>query len=225
MEIREIIQRLTQLQDSELLDKLETAASIRQFQKGDDILRIGEMQTKMYLLLDGIVRGYFLDGENLEHTDCFMTEFGYPVMTASISFPSLLGYVAVTPVHVIEFPMEAMTALMAEYTELLWMYNAMLQKALFFHWEIKASRVQFDAVRRYVWFLRKWPDVEKCANSKHIASFLAMTPETLSRSRRMANRSDELLELLVDPSSEWDSKIIKEKLDRGVKQDGLEHRS
>ena len=39
-------------------------------------------------------------------------------------------------------------------------------------------------MERYQWFLARYPGLISTVNNKHIASFLGMTPVTLSRLRR-----------------------------------------
>ena len=220
MEIRRLLTDLMLVSDPALLSELEAVAQIRRLKKGEHTIRIGEMQTKLYIMISGVVRCYFLDGLNQEYTDCFITEPGYPVMTASISEPSLITAQAVVPTTLLELPMGTVARLMQEYTELLWLYNALLQKSLFFHWQIKTARYTYDALQRYVWFRKSWPEVERYANSRHIASFLGMTPETLSRMRHAVKNDQELVEMLSDPNSELDSSYIMEQVSSGRRQNG-----
>lgn len=221
MEIVDLLGAATHISDAALLEKLSGLARVRHLKKGDITLKIGEPQTRLYLLIDGVMRCYFLDGSGQETTDCFITEPGYPVMPASLSMPSLITAQAVTAARLLELPLRQVMELMPEYPELLWAYNEILQKALFFHWEIKTSRFGYTALERYIWFKKNWPGVEEVANSRHIASFLGMTPETLSRMRRMARDSGQVHPLLDDPHSDWDSTRIKQNLDRHMRQDGL----
>ena len=52
------------------------------------------------------------------------------------------------------------------------------------HWEIKTITTQHTAIERYQWFLKAYPGLIDHVSNKHIASFLGMTPVTLSRLRR-----------------------------------------
>lgn len=220
MEITDILGAATHISDPVLLEKLSGLARIRRLKKGDISLKTGEMQTKIHLLIDGVMRCYYLDGSGRETTDCFIIQPGYPVMTASLSIPSLITAQAVTATRLLELPLKPVMALMQEYPELLWAYNEILQKVLFFHWEIKTSYFGYSALERYLWFRKNWPGVEEVANSRHIASFLGMTPETLSRMRRMARDGGQVHELLSDPNSDWDASGIKRVLDHHGRQDG-----
>ncbi len=47
-----------------------------------------------------------------------------------------------------------------------------------------AKMLQSNAEQRYVWFTENYPDLLPVAQQRHIASFLGIQPETLSRIRR-----------------------------------------
>ena len=64
------------------------------------------------------------------------------------------------------------------------MYNRYLVSALEYHWETKMLLYRCTAMERYRWFLSRYPGLIDSISNKHIASFLGMTPVTLSRLRR-----------------------------------------
>ena len=80
--------------------------------------------------------------------------------------------------------MEDVLAALEEIPELMEIYNFFLRKALARHWEGKILMHQCAAMERYQWFLREYPGLINAVSNKHIASFLGMTPVTLSRLRR-----------------------------------------
>ena len=51
------------------------------------------------------------------------------------------------------------------------------------HWDIKRAVSQKTARERYVWFLKAYPGVIDLIPHRYIASYLGMTPITLSRVR------------------------------------------
>ena len=68
--------------------------------------------------------------------------------------------------------------------ELLVIYNAMLQDSLKEHWENKIALGQYSAIARYQWFLKTYPGIIDRVPHRYVASFLGMTPVSLSRIRR-----------------------------------------
>lgn len=73
------------LKDRDLIKELVSATDIRHLKKGEFVVRIGEVQKDVYFLETGIARGYFLDINGKDVTDCF----GFRCGTAAVSFGQL----------------------------------------------------------------------------------------------------------------------------------------
>ena len=82
--------------------------------------------------------------------------------------------------------------MLEEYPQLYRLYSCFLLDALKRHWEVKAAMYQYDAMDRYQWFLRAYPDLHRHVSGKHVASFLGMTQVTLSRLRRTLREAGQL---------------------------------
>ena len=67
-------------------------------------------------------------------------------------------------------------------------YNNLLIDSLRRHIEVKKMLYQVEAAKRYAWFLEHYPDLDPLVNDKYIASFLGVTPVTLSRARSALGR-------------------------------------
>lgn len=78
-----------------------------------------------------------------------------------------------------------MLELREQYSEIVELYNRFLISALNEHWKLKQVLVQYSAIQRYQWFMKEYPGLIDRVSNKHIASFLGMTPVTLSRLRRV----------------------------------------
>ena len=74
--------------------------------------------------------------------------------------------------------------LVGQNMEAMSLYNRLLQQSSQVHWEIKNMLCQHNAMERYQWFLRAYPGLIEQISNKYVASFLGITPVTLSRLRR-----------------------------------------
>ena len=75
--------------------------------------------------------------------------------------------------------------------------NRMLDRALFFHWEQKVSRFRLSAMQRYLKFMRDYPGLDGRINSRYIADYIGIAPESLSRLRKMLRDNDNEDEIFV----------------------------
>lgn len=160
-------------------------------EKKELLIREGERQEQFVFLLEGVLRGFFLDINGREITDCIAFQCGTPAMAAvMLNEPSIISVEAVTPCELLAIEAQTLQALLQQNTELVWIYNAYLQQALQTHWQIKTMVCQHTAMERYQWFLQAYPGLIDQVNNKYIASFLGMTPVTLSRLRRTLREND-----------------------------------
>lgn len=183
--------------DQELLEELVSRTRKTHLRKGECIVRIGEVQKDVYFLVSGVARGYFLDDNGTEITDCF----GFRCGTAAVSFGRMeLNAPSPMTIEVLEegdyfcIPVEDVLELQTQYTQVLELYNRLLVVSMEQHLDLQHVLHSCSAIQRYQWFLKEYPGLIHRINDKHVASFLGMTPVTLSRLRRTL-REDKKTEL------------------------------
>ncbi len=98
--------------------------------------------------------------------------------------PSCISMEAVTDGEILLFPIQTVKELLETQPLFMRRYNLFLMEALKRHWEEKMLLLRCTAMQRYRWFLQHYPGLIDSVSNKHIASFLGMTPVTLSRIRR-----------------------------------------
>ena len=103
---------------------------------------------------------------------------------------AMLSIEALTDSEILCIPIESIRELLKENIFLLQIYNRFLANALERHWEIKNILHKQTAKERYQWFLEAYPGLIDRVSNKHIASFLGMTPVTLSRLRRVLREKE-----------------------------------
>ena len=193
MSLEKLYQDLFGLSDERLIRRLTELGEGRHVKKGHLLYREGEVPSKLTFLLQGLLRGYFLDAGGRDISDCFAFKPGAPA-TACIALgePATISIEALTDSQVLELPMGPVLELMEEYPQLYRLYTDFLLEALKCHWEVKAAMYQYTAMERYQWFLRSYPGLCHQVSGKHIASFLGMTQVTLSRLRRAMREAGQL---------------------------------
>lgn len=186
-----LLRELLHISDQALIKKLKEIATVERYGKNDCIFEIGQVQEKIQILISGAVRFYYMDETGKEHTQCFVTEPGYPIMVDAYVAPSMSGCQALGETLLLSMPMVEGFGMVRSSPELMGTYVYMLRKSLLFHAELAMILRAGDAYRRYMWFLSTFPGLEEIAKSRHIASFLCITPETLSRVRTKARTAEQ----------------------------------
>ena len=73
-EIEELFRVFNAVGHPDLVTALEHISKVTFYQKGEKLYEIGEVQSKVYLLLHGILRCYLIDDTRSDITDCFMAD-------------------------------------------------------------------------------------------------------------------------------------------------------
>lgn len=185
MEAREFFSEVIGLTDIDLIDRVSGLSKIAYFKKGERIVRQGEPQKHINFILEGVFRGYYVNVEGKEITDCLGFRRGEPAMACTrLDLASEINIESATDSKCLQLPIKDIIELKNEYPELEQAYNQLLVQGIQRHGMIKKVIQEFDAKRRYQWFLDVYPGLIDIISHKNIASFLGMMPESLSRLRR-----------------------------------------
>ena len=185
MQAKEFFSKALNTDNEEIISDIVGTCSFKHFRQGELLLREGELQQEMMFLVSGIIRFFYFDVNGQEITDCFVADAGIPIMARPrLMLPSAVYIEAEIDSDVFSIPNQEIDKLLNKYSELLQLYNSVLMDVFTLHWEIKTMVCRNTAMQRYQWFLKTYPGFVDIVSNKHIASFLGMTPVTLSRLRR-----------------------------------------
>lgn len=207
---KDLARQVLPFDEPEILNYICQFSEIRHYGKGEGIYGIGEVQAKIYMLLEGIVQFYFLDETQERITDSFFSGPWITVNTCEIYLweqaPSVTATEAVTDCLIWEMAMEKVTQLMQLYPKMVKFYIEGLEKALCLQNEINKKRLYLSGIKRYEWFCEKWPEIDQLASNHQIATFLGMRSESLSRLRYQKRERDlRKLDEEIKLRSTWDS--------------------
>ena len=163
---------------------LEEALVRRKVDKGEIILDKGEVAQSIILVGEGMLRQFYFKN-NKDVTEHFSYE-GCIVMCIE-SFmrqePTRLMVEALENSIVYELSYESLHSLAEASPEFNLLYRKILEYSLIVS-QTKADMWRFETAKnRYQHLLETHPEIIKRAPLSHIASYLLMTPETLSRVR------------------------------------------
>lgn len=154
------------------------------YNRGDIILGEGSVCRAMMYIEKGLVRQYYFkyDKEMTEHLAC---EHGVVICIDSYfnQKPSQLIVEALEDTVIWEIPYEAIERLASEVHDISYLYRHFLQNSLILS-QVKADMLRFESAKdRYMKLMQHSPEIVRRAPLTHIASYLQMTLETLSRVR------------------------------------------
>lgn len=152
--------------------------------KGEKLLQEGDVCKFMYYVEKGMVRQfYYKSGRDV--TEHFSYEGRIVICIESFlkQNPSRLMVEALENTWLFGIPHDALLTLVESDKEMAQLYRRILEHALISSQEHADSQRFENATERYVRLLKSKPEIILRAPMVHVASFLQMTPETLSRVR------------------------------------------
>lgn len=176
-------------------DSLRALADIlvcRKCKKGEVLLKEGEVCTCMRYVEKGMIRQFYIKYEK-ELTEHLSYEGGMVICLESYlkTEPTRLMIEALEPTIFWEIDKKRIDALALERADIGVWYRKVFETSLI-ESQVKADILRFEpAHERYARLLKRHPEILRRVPLIYIASFLQMTPETLSRVRSASSKSNE----------------------------------
>lgn len=180
---RELARKYSTMTHDEL-DILESVLIPRKYAKGDMVLSEGEICTSIIYIDKGLLRQFYL--KNGKEVTEYLAVEGCIMMSIESLFkevPSLQQIEAIEPTIVYELPKKKLEEVALHNVNIQILYRKILEESLILS-QVHADLVRFEsAENRYRRMCKISPQIALRAPLLFIASYLQMTPETLSRVR------------------------------------------
>lgn len=159
---------------------------LNKFKKKDILVKAGEVCEYNSFILKGCLRTFFTDEKGHEH----IFQLGFEDWWAS----DLMSFVTGEPAHysvealedteVLQMHREDYEVLFIQFPKYERFFRILIQNAYAAAQKRMIDSMSYSAERRYLEFVKKFPFMEKRVAQHHIASYLGITPEALSRIKR-----------------------------------------
>lgn len=158
----------------------------RLLRKRQYLLQAGDVSRNEYFVNSGCLRAYTVDDKGLEHVVQFAIEDWwindmYSFLTQT---PATYFIEAMEDSELIIFDRAAYDELLRKVPKFDRMFRIMLQNAFIAHQRRIIENMSLPAHERYVLFQQRYPQFEQRLPQHQVASYLGITPESLSRIRR-----------------------------------------
>ena len=149
------------------------------------MIRQGQNVTKIYFVTAGILRSYCNDKNGKEHTLQFAIKNWWISDYIAIhnTKPATLTVECLKNSKVIEFNAEKLDDMFTLFPEFEPFQRNILERHVVSLHQRILNQLQLTASEKYDLFLEQYPDIEQNIRNYHIASYLGITQESLSRIR------------------------------------------
>ena len=165
---------------------------IDEYKKGQYLLRQGELSAiKCYFVLMGCVRQFFIDESGKEVTSNFFTEEqAIPIINEKTQDDlSKYSFVCVEDCKLVVGDMDSENTMLSKYPQLEIMIRKMMEINVGEIQEQFGEFIGSSPEERYESILRKRPELIERVPQHQLASYLGITPESLSRIKKRIKKN------------------------------------
>lgn len=171
--------------NDEDFEDLMRAISFREIAPGTMLLSEGEVATKLFFVVRGCLRAYFIKEDGKDITAQFFVEDQIVASfeSATTGTPSRTYIEAIEDSIVGSIPLKALEEILGKSTVMREGFSRFLMKRLVYYMERCSSYILDNPEKRYLNLLEDSPELVARLPKRYIASYLGITPVSLSRIR------------------------------------------
>ncbi|WP_299001677.1 Crp/Fnr family transcriptional regulator [uncultured Tenacibaculum sp.] len=172
--------------ENEELKVVESIFSEVTYKKGDTILHTNEKVYYQYYVVKGCLRTFFMDAKGKEHTiqfainDWWISDYiGYFSESESV-----LSIECITDATVLKVAKSDLDSIYEKVPKIEHFFRKKLERSTVRFQKRILNNLVLSAKERYHLFLQTYPNIEQQIKNYHLASYLGITTESLSRIRK-----------------------------------------
>ena len=166
------------------IEKAICFSRFKVYSKGEVIARTGDKATAAGLVLNGVIRSYYVDKDGDDITQYFAPEGSWCIDSGMVGFDEMqANWEAIEDATVMLFDVKDMKDLIYSDDRLKNIWIMALESGMRYKIYRENGFLVENATERYVEFRRRYPMLAGRVPLRYIATYLGITPESLSRIR------------------------------------------
>lgn len=170
----------------ETFSEVKKITAFKRVEAGAQIVKLGEVPSKAYMLVSGIIRCYLITESGKEFNKSFYLPVSFAASLTALmkKKPSIFVFEALTDCKIYEVDYYKLMKLCEIDSNLKNLYTKVLE-ILYVKYEKRlVESITLNATERYLQLKKEIPDVDKLISQYQIASYLGITAVQLSRIRK-----------------------------------------
>lgn len=163
----------------------------RRFRKRQYILQEGQLQQTSIFILNGLVRTYEVDDSGGEHIFQFHreTEWVFPSQVTSQDMPAKFNVDCVEDTEVLMLANSSKRLMLESLPKMCQYFHLQLEESYVHLVKRVSSHLSKPTAERYYEFIEQHQPIQQRVPNHFIASYLGITPQSLSRIRAQARQA------------------------------------
>lgn len=168
----------------EMIGRVVSMSQFKVYSKGDLLARIGDNASKAGLVMSGVVRSYYIDNNGNDITQFFSVQ-GNSCMDSGLFGLSEMSamWEALDESTIMIFDVKQVKSLIMSDEGMMRFWIDILESGMRYKIYRENGFLVENATERYISFMKHFPELSKTVPQKHIATYLGIAPESLSRIR------------------------------------------
>lgn len=178
---------------ADILGKLVRHSVFKVIEKGEIFRCIGDETKTVGLVLNGLARCYYVDGDGNDITRGFSTPGTFCMDEGMFGYEkSIVEWEALEETMLMIFEVGMIKKTIAEEEQLKDTYMFLLENALRYKIYRENGFLVENATERYIHFKKLYPNICNRVKQHYIASYLGIKPESLSRIKKALKDDNEI---------------------------------
>jgi CRP/FNR family transcriptional regulator, anaerobic regulatory protein len=182
--LRQQLDLRVQIPEQDLM-AVATRLGYKELAKNELLIQAGQVEQYLYFVVEGVARTFFYHGEKEVSLEFFFPgDFTSSYVSFLKQMPSDLTIEAFTPLQVLRIYRDDLYQIYGEHPKLEQMGRLITEELFEKSSERVKSLISMSATERYLQLLNAYPKYVRNIPLKYLASYLNVTPESLSRIRK-----------------------------------------